>query len=451
MALLVECCRFSLAQNNLPVWRVTLLLGPAVIAASFWLAVAKVEPFASNIYLFAWYGLILSFDQIIRHIEDCSLIARLGPSFFLVLFWSSATWFIFELVNLRIQNWYYIFLAEDLVVRFVGTVVSFATVLPGIFWIDHCLALKGVGRPGRWRRLRFSNPSLYALQLDGLLMMMLALVWPQYFFPLVWVALTLFVAPINYRRGIDGLLAQLEVGNYGPTLRLLLTGLIAGVFWEFFNFWARSKWIYTVPYFDELKLFEMPILGFLGFPPFAVECACLYRLLVWHRLAPPFGAFARQKEETGRLTRGVAIVVAAICSVGSFYYMDRQTVVSYAPRIDDVQALSEQDRRRLDELGIRYLTELEGTGSDALWRKLKDEFGNEDTDRIWRTSSLYLHQGIGVKTGNLIVEAGYGSLDDLVGYSADEIREQLTSVAGDRRVPTLAQIRVWIRRLPRAG
>ena len=74
-------------------------------------------------------------------------------------------------------------------------------------------------------------------------------------------------SPPNYRLGLDGYLRQLERGDYGQTLRLLLAGLIAGLFWEFFNFWARAKWIYTVPFFDELKLFEMPVAGFLGFPP----------------------------------------------------------------------------------------------------------------------------------------------------------------------------------------
>ena len=46
--------------------------------------------------------------------------------------------------------------------------------------------------------------------------------------------------------------------------------------WEFFNYWAISKWTYTVPYFGSVKIFEMPVLGFLGFPPFAVECWAIY-------------------------------------------------------------------------------------------------------------------------------------------------------------------------------
>jgi hypothetical protein len=75
---------------------------------------------------------------------------------------------------------------------------------------------------------------------------------------------------------------------------MLLAGGMAGGFWAFFNFWVRAKWIYTVPLFDEWKLFEMPLLGFLGFPAFALEFACVYRLLVWYRLAPAFGAFTQE-------------------------------------------------------------------------------------------------------------------------------------------------------------
>ena len=35
----------------------------------------------------------------------------------------------------------------------------------------------------------------------------------------------------------------------------------------------------TVPYLGDVKLFEMPVLGYLGFPPFALECFALYHWL----------------------------------------------------------------------------------------------------------------------------------------------------------------------------
>jgi len=49
--------------------------------------------------------------------------------------------------------------------------------------------------------------------------------------------------------------------------------------WEFWNYWALTKWTYTVPFFGNVKIFEMPVLGFLGFPPFAVECWVMYIFL----------------------------------------------------------------------------------------------------------------------------------------------------------------------------
>jgi hypothetical protein len=48
------------------------------------------------------------------------------------------------------------------------------------------------------------------------------------------------------------------------------------VLWEFWNYWARAKWHYAVPIMEQLKIFEMPVPGYLGFPAFAVECFTMY-------------------------------------------------------------------------------------------------------------------------------------------------------------------------------
>jgi hypothetical protein len=57
---------------------------------------------------------------------------------------------------------------------------------------------------------------------------------------------------------------------------LVGSGLVCGVLWEFWNYWALTKWTYTVPYPPDVKLFEMPVLGYLGFLPFALECFAMY-------------------------------------------------------------------------------------------------------------------------------------------------------------------------------
>ncbi len=52
---------------------------------------------------------------------------------------------------------------------------------------------------------------------------------------------------------------------------------MCGVLWEFWNYWAGTKWIYAVPILGDIRLFEMPVPGFLGFPPFCLECYVLYQ------------------------------------------------------------------------------------------------------------------------------------------------------------------------------
>ena len=46
--------------------------------------------------------------------------------------------------------------------------------------------------------------------------------------------------------------------------------------WEFWNYQSRAKWHYTVPIMERVKIFEMPLPGYFGFPPFALECFTMY-------------------------------------------------------------------------------------------------------------------------------------------------------------------------------
>ena len=64
-------------------------------------------------------------------------------------------------------------------------------------------------------------------------------------------------------------------------LTLLLTGIILGLLWEFWNYYAIIKWTYNVPYVGFLKIFEMPILGYFGYFPFALELYAMYHFSVY--------------------------------------------------------------------------------------------------------------------------------------------------------------------------
>jgi hypothetical protein len=97
--------------------------------------------------------------------------------------------------------------------------------------------------------------------------------------PLVWAGWVLLLEPLNYRHGRPSWLADLAKGDVSRLLGLLSSGAICGVLWEFWNYWAATRWTYAVPYLGGIKVFEMPVLGYLGFPPFALEAFAMYQWL----------------------------------------------------------------------------------------------------------------------------------------------------------------------------
>ena len=61
---------------------------------------------------------------------------------------------------------------------------------------------------------------------------------------------------------------------------LALGALVCGFFWEMWNYYSFPKWTYHTPGAEFLKIFEMPLLGYGGDIPFALELYAL-KILVW--------------------------------------------------------------------------------------------------------------------------------------------------------------------------
>ncbi|MGH9324558.1 MAG: hypothetical protein ACRD3V_32325, partial [Vicinamibacteria bacterium] len=253
-----------------------LLSGLLGLGVAFWGLLEDVGFIAQSFYAFAWWSYILVLDGIAFWRRKSSLLTTRRELLFPILVWSVTFWFGFELLNLRYQNWYYVGVfargsAADLIGGPLFGIVSFATVFTGIFETYDALGALGVFSRVRARRRRFPSWVPSALQAVGVAMVTLSLFFSHYLAPLVWGSVTFLLDPWNYRRGARSLLGDVESGNVATLLRLLLAGLLCGLVWESFNFFSPQKWIYTVRGLDEVKLFEMPLLGFLGFPALALD------------------------------------------------------------------------------------------------------------------------------------------------------------------------------------
>jgi len=114
---------------------------------------------------------------------------------------------------------------------------------------------------------------------------------PKYAFPFTWLWLFLLIDPLNSLRGRASLIAQIAQGEWRQVIALSLGVLICGFFWEMWNSHAMPKWYYTVPFFGFGKIFEMPVLGYLGYIPFGWELYALYHF-VWGVLGRKVQAFS---------------------------------------------------------------------------------------------------------------------------------------------------------------
>jgi hypothetical protein len=231
----------------------------------------------------AWTGYLLLVDAAVWSLRGESRLVNSPRHFLALAFWSVPLWLIFEAYNLRMQNWTYVGLPEDLLIRCVGYGWSFATIWPAILETRDLIEALGVFPAEEMPRAPLGSRRLLGVFFAGLLCVTIPVLVPapagQYLFGLVWVGFALLLDPLNYVAGGRSLLREFETGRRSTFLSLLLAGLACGIFWEFWNYWAGAKWVYVFPILQGWKIFEMPMPGYLGFPPFAVECFVMYEFL----------------------------------------------------------------------------------------------------------------------------------------------------------------------------
>ncbi len=444
------------------------LSGLGLLALAFWGLWRDIGWIAQPFYAFAWWGYILGVDGLCSLRRGDSLLTSRRRFLVPMAIWSVTFWFFFEFLNLRFQNWYYVGVQRvesfgDLLFGGFFVVACFSTVFVGIFETCDLLASWRVfDRPlSKTRQAESARPFpvwvSYAVQGLGVTMAGLAICFPYYLAPLIWGSFTFLVDPWNYRRGARSLLRDVEMRHWGLIARIFLAGLICGFVWESFNFFAPQKWIYTVRGLEGFKLFEMPLLGFLGFPGLAYDALAGFALLAslflgnqtWE-LPSDLRYTLRPRPVAPRwiFWGSVPVQVAfwgLICSLAigvSFGSLElRLRDLSLAPLEIDRLAELGIDRPRQLLAALRDVPE-DGveTPSPGVHRLGWDE----DRRRELRDEvELFTFKGIGSRYGAALRRLGIETVDELRAREPHELHRRIWDELGEAG-PRLDMVKVWV-------
>jgi hypothetical protein len=341
--------------------------------------IRKIEPFYYYFYITSWWSYIIFLDALLSlKYKRFFVLNRYLP---LLIIISCGYWCFFELLNIRLQNWFYINHPPEMPYRYPGYLLGFGTVLPAIYLTRE--ATQSVLGKIRVKSIHVPHYSAYAI-IAGCVSLVLTVTAPQYCFALAWVFPLLLCDGINYLCGYNSFMGDLQEGRMEQLVSTTLSGLICGFLWEFWNYWSVTKWVYAVPFFEKGKIFEMPLAGYAGFIVFGLGTI----------------AFKSFLHGTGTKGRGKSFVLIAsiICSSITFPLIDSYIVFSYTPKTKELAFLQPDTANLLQQNRMRTSYEIDP-------QLLKKE------ER--QSLELLRLKGLGYKNMSLLNQAGIHSIEDL--------------------------------------
>jgi len=231
-----------------------------------------------------WLGFCLTMDALVLWRTGTSLFFRNHRKYIFLFIASAPVWWLFELANARLQNWHYVGAeAFSPIMFWFWATINFTTVVPAVFSSAE-LMRSFFKKPMKGPVIQPTRMITGIFFLAGWVMLIMMITWPGIFFPFIWISLFFILEPINIWLGHHSLIEWMKDGNWQPVVTLWLGVLLTAFFWEMWNFFSYPKWIYHVPWGNWLHIFEMPLLGYGGYLPFALELFALY-----HFIAGVFG------------------------------------------------------------------------------------------------------------------------------------------------------------------
>ena len=237
----------------------------------------KIQPFANWYFPIVWFGYILTIDALVYKLRGNSLISNRLQQILGMFLISMLFWWIFEFVNIPIRNWNYTGLEGLDNQKILFGSLSFSTVLPALFETFELIrSIHFFDKKKLHKKHKITKRFLHFMIITGAIFFIAPALIPAFAFPLVWLSLFFILDPINYLHKQPSIVGHLKDGKLATPLSLLLSGVILGFLWEFWNYWAIPKWTYDIPFIGFFKIFEMPVLGYLGYFPFSFELYAMY-------------------------------------------------------------------------------------------------------------------------------------------------------------------------------
>ncbi len=258
-------------------------LGIVTLVCAEVLLFRGVDPVATYFTPIAWSAYILIADAAVFAITGRSRLQNAPKVLAQMAILSVPLWLIFEAYNTRLANWTYVGVPREWPAAMFGYAWSFATITPAIF--ETADLVQGLLPAVPIEPWKIPEAVETVVMILGAVFLVLPLVVPReiapYFFGLVWLGFIFLLDPLNRRLRLPSFLGDLSDGFARRFYGFLAAGWICGWLWEFWNEWAHAKWHYTLPMFQQLKIFEMPAPGYFGFIPFALECFGMYVTAAW--------------------------------------------------------------------------------------------------------------------------------------------------------------------------
>jgi len=251
-----------------------LVIGAVVTIVSWALAWSRAGVLSEYSFFPLWLGYILTMNGISNVAFQTSLLRVMRGRLLWLFVISVPLWWFFEAVNRLVRNWEYVIPHPISNSQYtVEASIYFSTVVPAVLStafvacriLERCAPALATGPAWRMRPEYLVLSS--AMGIACFLGFWLA---PHETFALVWIAPILILEPVAYVAGFPSLLKTLEDRRYLLPISLISATLFTGFFWEMWNYYSLPKWIYHIPHVGFWKIFEMPILGYLGYPFFGL-------------------------------------------------------------------------------------------------------------------------------------------------------------------------------------